>query len=191
MLSERELHSRYEIHLENYKKTVTIEAQLTIQIAQRMIIPAAIRYQAEVAGSLAALKAAGVAAPKAQSDLLTELTSTLSEIQTRTAARSKTSDEHAGGAGTHQVQTRVIGGATADDHRDRRQLANELLEVERWAALVARDVLGGDDGALDHEDVQSGLERHLVVGTHLLGGERGGGDTTPSSAAPRSGRSKR
>ena len=41
MLSERELHSRYEIFLENYHKTINIESQLTIQIAQRMILPAA------------------------------------------------------------------------------------------------------------------------------------------------------
>ena len=39
VLSERELHSRYEIFLENYRKTINIESQLTIQIAQRMILP--------------------------------------------------------------------------------------------------------------------------------------------------------
>ena len=97
VLSERELHSRHEIHLENYKKTITIEAQLTIQIAQRMIIPAAIRYQSEVAGSLAALKAAGVSVPKAQSDLLGELCSTLADIQTRTATLVKAAEDHHGG----------------------------------------------------------------------------------------------
>ena len=46
VLNERELHSRYEIFLENYRKTINIESQLTIQIAQRMILPAALRYQA-------------------------------------------------------------------------------------------------------------------------------------------------
>ena len=46
VFTERELHSRYEIFLENYKKTINIESQLTIQIAKRMILPAALRYQA-------------------------------------------------------------------------------------------------------------------------------------------------
>ena len=35
VFTERELHSRYEILLENYKKTINIESQLTIQIANR------------------------------------------------------------------------------------------------------------------------------------------------------------
>src|SRR5205085_10328826 len=60
VLSERELHTRYEIYLENYKKTVNIEAQLTASIAKTMILPAAIRYQGEVAQSLAAAKHAGI-----------------------------------------------------------------------------------------------------------------------------------
>ena len=54
VLNERELHSRYEIYLENYKKTINIEAQLTASIAKTQILPAAIRYQGEVAHSLAA-----------------------------------------------------------------------------------------------------------------------------------------
>ena len=85
-------------------------------------------------------------------------------------------DEHAGRAGAHQVQARVVGGAAADDHRGRCQLADELLEVQRRPALVARDVLGGDDGALDDEDVEPGLERDLVVRADLLRRQRGGGD---------------
>ena len=33
-------------------------------------------------------------------------------------------------------------------------------------------MLGRDDGSLDHEDVEAGFERHLVMGPHLLGRER-------------------
>src|SRR4051812_11991748 len=58
VLNERELHSRYEIYLKNYKKTVNIEAQLTASMAKTMLLPAAIRYQGEVAHSVAAAKAA-------------------------------------------------------------------------------------------------------------------------------------
>ena len=85
-------------------------------------------------------------------------------------------DEHAGRAGPHQVQPGVVGGAAADDHRRRRELADELLEVQRRAGLVARDVLGRDDRALDHEDVEPRLERDLVVLADLLRGQRRGRD---------------
>ncbi len=47
--SERELQSRYVILAENYVKTVNIEGQLTAMMAKTMILPAALRYQAEVA----------------------------------------------------------------------------------------------------------------------------------------------
>ena len=82
-------------------------------------------------------------------------------------------DEHAGGAGAHQVQARVVGGAAADDD-GHVQGGDELLEVERLGD--GGDVFAGDDGALDHEHVEAGLERDLVVAQHPLGGERGGDD---------------
>ncbi|WP_337175330.1 glutamine synthetase III [Paludisphaera sp.] len=82
VFSERELNSRFEIFLENYRKTVTIESHLTLQIATRTILPAALRYQAEVADAVAKLKAAGVAPPKSQTALLNELVETIDELQT-------------------------------------------------------------------------------------------------------------
>lgn len=97
VFSEREIHSRYEILLENYKKTINIESQITIQMANRQILPAALRYQAEVAGAIANLKAAGVAVPKAQADLLAELAATIDELRTKTLALTKASEEHVSG----------------------------------------------------------------------------------------------
>src|SRR5262249_46082111 len=37
VFSEREIHSRYEILLENYKKTINIESLITLQMASRLI----------------------------------------------------------------------------------------------------------------------------------------------------------
>ena len=81
VFTARELHSRYEILLENYKKTINIEAQQTSQIARRQILPAALRYQAEVAASIAALKQVGATVPKTQDALLRDLTETIEELQ--------------------------------------------------------------------------------------------------------------
>ena len=101
VFSERELHSRYEILLENYKKTIAIEALLTIQIAARQILPAAMRYQAEVAQSVTNLKIAfdGHMSPAvaAQTKLLTELAQTIADLQTAIEALEVASDHHAEG----------------------------------------------------------------------------------------------
>ena len=59
ILSERELHARYEVNLETYCKTINVEAQLMVLMANRYILPAALEYQRRVADSVAAVKAAG------------------------------------------------------------------------------------------------------------------------------------
>jgi glutamine synthetase len=60
ILTEAELHARYEINLEQYCKTINIEAQLMTLMATRYILPAALQYQTQVGQSVAAAKAGGV-----------------------------------------------------------------------------------------------------------------------------------
>jgi glutamine synthetase len=60
VFNERELHSRYEVRLEQYTLTVAVEAKLTLEIGTTVILPAAMRYQTELAQNVAALKKAGV-----------------------------------------------------------------------------------------------------------------------------------
>jgi glutamine synthetase len=97
VLNERELHSRYEIFLENYRKTINIESQLTIQIAQRMILPAALRYQEQVASAISSLKATGVTVPKTQVAHLSELVAGIEALQSATDHLSETIEEPAKG----------------------------------------------------------------------------------------------
>src|SRR6266705_4858392 len=59
VLNERELHARYEIMVETYNKTVNVEGQLMVLMANRYILPAALEYQKNVAESVAAVKSAG------------------------------------------------------------------------------------------------------------------------------------
>src|SRR4029077_4811213 len=59
VLNERELHSRYDIMVETYNKTVNVEGQLMVLIANRYIMPAALDYQKQVAQSVSAVKSAG------------------------------------------------------------------------------------------------------------------------------------
>jgi glutamine synthetase len=59
VLSERELHARYEVNFETYCKTINVEAQLMVLMANRYILPAAFTYQTQVAESVAAVAKAG------------------------------------------------------------------------------------------------------------------------------------
>jgi len=59
ILNDRELHARYEIMLETYNKTVNVEGQLMVLMANRYILPAALDYMTRVGASVAAVKAAG------------------------------------------------------------------------------------------------------------------------------------
>ena len=77
--------------------------------------------------------------------------------------------EHAGRTRAHEVKPRVIGRTPAHDdgHVERR---DELLQVQRLGHR--RDVLAGDDRPLDHEHVESRLERDLVIAQHALRRQR-------------------
>jgi len=59
ILNEREVRARYEVFLENYNKTINIEGQLMVLMANRYILPAAFEYQKQVGQSVAAVKAGG------------------------------------------------------------------------------------------------------------------------------------
>jgi glutamine synthetase len=59
VLNERELHARYDIMVETYNKTMNVEGQLMVLMANRYILPAALEYQKQVAQSVAAVKQAG------------------------------------------------------------------------------------------------------------------------------------
>ena len=59
VLSKREVHSRYEIYTERYCKDVNSESLTALNIARQFILPAAYRYQNELAGTAASLKSLG------------------------------------------------------------------------------------------------------------------------------------
>jgi glutamine synthetase len=94
--SERELQSRFNILCENYVKTVNIEGRLTSMMGRTMILPAALRYQAEVAAAVNATKAAGVD-NLPQLDMLRNLTQTISAFQEATAALDEALAQHGDG----------------------------------------------------------------------------------------------
>ena len=61
VFSESELRSRYEIQLENYERTVRIEALTMVDMARRQILPAIIGYCSALTDSVEKKKAVGTA----------------------------------------------------------------------------------------------------------------------------------
>jgi glutamine synthetase len=76
VLSAREWHARYDVAVEQYNKTINVEAQLMTLMANRYILPAAYRYQAQLGETVSAVKAAGATArePKRALDHLCRIT---------------------------------------------------------------------------------------------------------------------
>jgi len=52
ILSEKELHARYEVYVEKFEKIINIEAGVGISLAKRIILPASIKYQGKLLESL-------------------------------------------------------------------------------------------------------------------------------------------
>jgi len=94
--SKRELESRFTIFAENYVKTVSVEAKLTHLMGQNMILPAALRYQCEVADTANATKEAGVDAT-AQVELLRTVAGAVTELQKTLHHLSHALGHHASG----------------------------------------------------------------------------------------------
>ena len=94
VLSERELESRLETYLEQYCKTINVEAKLTIEMAKTLIFPAAIRYQNELASTCANLKLVGY---EFDTDTLDKVTMLVKALQDGVAVLERTMN----GSGAH------------------------------------------------------------------------------------------
>jgi glutamine synthetase len=82
VLSKEELHSRYDIYLEQYSKHINIEANTAVQMTRRQFIPAAMRFMTELGNSVAATGKHGVV----QRELLAQVGELLGAVQKKAAA---------------------------------------------------------------------------------------------------------
>ena len=87
VFTEAELHSRYEIMLENYCKTVCIEAQTMSDMARKQILPAVEHYAADVADAAASKKTLDAEISCCyEKKLVRKLVALIDSIDTRTDA---------------------------------------------------------------------------------------------------------
>jgi glutamine synthetase len=139
--SERELQSRYAILSESYVKTVTIEGNLTAMMARTMILPAALRYQAQVAEAVNATKAAGVD-NSAQVSLLKSLTGLISDFQQAVAGLDKALAHHADGdAYAHAKNARDTVLPTMSNVRTLGDKLETVVADDLWPLPTYREML--------------------------------------------------
>jgi glutamine synthetase len=78
VFSHREMHSRYDIAMEQYILSIGVEARLTLELANTVILPAAVRYQTELAMNVASLTSVGVEADRSTLD---EVSASLKDLR--------------------------------------------------------------------------------------------------------------
>jgi glutamine synthetase len=141
ILNEREMRARYEVALESYNKSINIEGQTMVLMANRYILPAAVEYQKRMAESLAAVKAAGGQCTEVKS-LLDRFCDLTCDLRRRTEALSHEL-EHAGegSAESHakHYRDKVVPAMTA--LREAGDRIEQLVPHELWPLPTYREML--------------------------------------------------
>jgi glutamine synthetase len=141
VLNERELHARYEIMLEQFNKTINVEGQLMVLMANRYILPAAFDYQRQVAASVAAVKQAGGKSAEGKK-VLDRLTRAIDEVKRR-ADRLEAALSHngAGSAEKHAKHFRDVVRPAMESLRDAGDALELIMPHEQWPLATYREML--------------------------------------------------
>ena len=93
ILSEKELASRYEIFVDNYTKTINIEALAMRNIARKQILPGVMRSEGKMAAYLKDLRKIDANLGKAEEKIIRETDSLIVETEIRTTELEKAIDK--------------------------------------------------------------------------------------------------
>ena len=141
ILNERESHARFEVFLENYNKTINVEGQLMVLMANRYILPSALEYQKQIGQSVSAVKAGGGKSVPGQ-EAAGRYTKLVDTFRTQTEALAALLDHSGGSAEKHAkyMRDKVVpadGQAARDGRLDRDADAARAVA----AADLPRDAL--------------------------------------------------
>ncbi|HPS82540.1 MAG TPA: glutamine synthetase, partial [Candidatus Limiplasma sp.] len=144
VFSESEVHSRYEIKLENYVKVINIEAQTTADMARKLILPAALEYSKEIAKEAELKKAVAPTIPlDTEIALLNKLSTESAELAAAIDALDKAIAGQDNGAeiiaeATYTRDSILAGMAEVRKHAD----ALEVLVAKKyWPMPTYQDLL--------------------------------------------------
>jgi glutamine synthetase len=140
ILNERETHARYEIFLENYNKTINIEGQLMVLMANRYILPAALEYQKQVGQSVAAVKAGGGKSVQGKK-LLATYTKLVDKFKSEADSLAGALDHNGGSAEKHAKYMRDKIVPAMAKLREVGDQIEELTPHEIWPLPTYREML--------------------------------------------------
>ncbi|MDR1997627.1 MAG: glutamine synthetase III [Candidatus Margulisbacteria bacterium] len=121
VITKEELHSRYEIYIEQYYKNINIEALSALKMSRTLYIPTALQFTARLAKQVKALKDAGAPA-RVQEALLGKVSALLEAIDQKTV----------------QLETAAAEARAAGDTTDQATVARD--EVFTSIAALREDV---------------------------------------------------
>jgi glutamine synthetase len=140
ILNERELHARYEILVETYNKTVNVEGQLMVLIANRYILPAAFEYQKQVGQSVAAVKAAGGKSVEGKKTL-NQVTGLTDELKRRSDKLAAALGHEGTSAEKHAKHFRDAVVPAMEKLRETGDALELILPHETWPLATYREML--------------------------------------------------
>lgn len=146
VLSKVELHSRVEILLENYVKTINIEALTMLEMAKRQILPAVIGFATTLADSISKIKAVSASvSTSVQETLLSEVSDGISSFSANIAALEKALDsaEEVAGADLQKLgeyYRDVIFTTMGKLRADSDKLEN-IVDAQTWPLPTYADML--------------------------------------------------
>jgi glutamine synthetase len=141
VLNEREVRARYDIMVEQYIKTVNVEGQLMVLMANRYILPAALQYQKAVADSVAAVKAAGAISAEGKK-LLAAVIKLTDDFKRRTDKLAHALEHEANGpAEKHAKHFRDVVIPAMSALREAGDALELVIPHESWPLATYREML--------------------------------------------------
>ena len=140
VLNERELNARTEINYEIYVKTLNVEGQLMVLMANRYILPAVLKFQKDVAESVSAVKSAGGSIKEAKK-VLDRVTGLVDDLRGRTEKLEKSLDSHASSTAAHAKHMRDAVVPAMSDLRETADHIETLMPHGMWPLPTYREML--------------------------------------------------
>jgi glutamine synthetase len=140
VLNRRELQARYEVALETYIKTINVEAQLMVLMANRYITPAAIRYQRRIAQAVSHTKTAGGSSREVKK-LLDRVSKLLDDFRVRTDRLATALEHESPSSGKHAEYMRDTIVPAMEELRDIGDGIEVLIPHDDWPLPTYREML--------------------------------------------------
>ena len=140
VMNARELGARHEINLEAYIKTINVEGQMMVLMADRYILPAALNYMKGVAQAVKAVKDAGGSSREGKK-LLDRATKLVDELRLRTEKLAKALDGHASSTEKHAKHMRDVVVPAMVALRETGDRLEVLVPHEQWPLPTYREML--------------------------------------------------